>query len=590
MKSTNRVKEPVTFLLAKLFHFAGAQRKHIFTYCTLFVISNLIMLLGPYIFGMVVREIQQNGVTSTNFSYLMMLLSFLFLKELGFWAFHGVGRVIERMIAFNAENNYRKFLLKGVVNLSLGWHTEKDSGDLIDRINKATNSLFEFGQTIYNIVMIIVKLLGTCIVLLWFSPVIAISVLLFVLCSFIILFSFDRYLVPQYRGLNEFSNKASAALFDALSNISSVKILHIENPIVKGVMERFWAPKKLFRDNADLNEWKWFTGNMLVQIMGVVPVAYFIYDSLESGKVIDAGDVSTLYLYLTSLIWIFFTFGDLYEKFAIYANRVLNAEPLEVSIENNNKPNRKTILPWQELKIAQTSFSYGHDPNPTLNNISINIKNGQRIAVIGESGSGKTTFLKVLHGMYQEAHGQIQCDDGAKFRTNFADIDLKTMLVPQEPEIFSSTIRENITLALDFSDEQVMEMAKIASFAETINDLPRKLDSVINEKGVNLSGGQKQRLALTRALLFATHKDILLLDESTSSVDPDNEELIYQNIWQQFAQKTIIASIHKMNLLKFFDRIFIFDGGRIIDEGSFEDLLQRNKSFKTAWEKFVATK
>lgn len=577
-------KEPISFLMAKLIKFSGPERKHIITYSILFLISNIIMLLGPFIFGLLISEIQENGVSNANFWRLMLLLLLLFLKEPLFWLFHGIGRVIERMIAFNAEMHYRKYLLKGVIDLGLSWHAEKDSGDIIDKVNKAGTSLSDFGQVVYNINMIVVKLLGTCVVLLWFSKAIAISVFVFTLFSFAVLFWFDKYLVPQYRGINEYANKASAALFDSLSNISTVKILHIEKPIVKGVMQRFLAAKPLFYANAVLNEWKWFTGNMLVQLVGVLPIAYFIFVGIKNGQTVDAGEISSLYLYLTSLMWVFFTFSDLYEKFAIYANRVFNADALEQAIEAKVHDNKLSASAWQDLKIKQMTFSYDKK-EPVLNDISLDIKKGHRIAVIGESGSGKTTFLKVLHGMYQTS-GQAILDDVS---FSLSAIDLKTMLVPQEPEIFSSTIRENITLALDFSDETVMHMAKIAAFDQTISELPNGLDSVINEKGVNLSGGQKQRLALTRALLFAKNKDILLLDESTSSVDPENEELIYQNIWQEFSDKTIIASIHKLNLLKFFDQIVIFENGKIADQGSFTSLLERNADFRSAWVKFVAT-
>lgn len=584
----NKPKEPVTFLMAKLIHFSGHLKKHIVTYCFLFLISNIIMLLGPIIFGLLIAEIQKNGVSNANLGRLMLLLGLLFLKELGFWLFHGVGRIIERMVAFQAELNYRRYLLKGVIDLGLSWHAEKDSGDTIDKVNKASTSLFEFGEEVFNIVMVIVKLVGTSLVLFWFSPWIGVAVFLFVIFSFAVLFSFDKHLIPQYRGINNFANQASAALFDALSNISTVKILHIEKPIVKGVMDRFSASRNLFRANAILNEWKWFTGNMLLQLLGVLPIAFYMYRGIKNGQAIDAGEISTLYLYLTSLLWVFFTFGDLYEKFAIFANRVINAEALEHAIAFEQTENRRAVLPWDKLRL-NINFAYDKGEN-ILKDVSLAINRGDRIAVIGESGSGKTTFLKVLHGMYQKALGQIEFDDQKKIATNFADLDLKTMLVPQEPEIFSSTIRENITLALDFSDEEVRRVASIAAFFETIEELPRGLDSVINEKGVNLSGGQKQRLALTRALLFAAKKEVLLLDESTSSVDPENEELIYQNILREYYDKTIIASVHKMNLLKFFDRIIIFDRGRIVAEGSFVQLLEKNTAFKEAWAKFIATK
>ncbi len=172
--------------------------------------------------------------------------------------------------------------------------------------------------------------------------------------------------------------------------------------------------------------------------------------------------------------------------------------------------------------------------------------------------------------------------------TSFADLDLKTMLVPQEPEIFSSSIRENITLGINYSEKEVLHAVRIANFSGVVAGLPKGLESVINEKGVNLSGGQKQRLALSRALLFAKDKEVILLDESTSSVDSENEMEIYTNVWHAFKGKTVIASIHKMNLLKLFDTIFIFEKGKIADYGSFDELLNKNPSFKQSWEQFVA--
>ncbi len=176
---------------------------------------------------------------------------------------------------------------------------------------------------------------------------------------------------------------------------------------------------------------------------------------------------------------------------------------------------------------------------------------------------------------------------GESWNTSFADLDLKTMLVPQEPEIFSSTIRENITLGVNYAETEIKKVMKLAEFANTVKQLPRGLDSVINEKGVNLSGGQKQRLALARALLFAQDKELILLDESTSSVDPENEVKIYQNIFKHFKGKTVLASIHKMNLLKYFDRIVIFADGRVVDTGTFEELLKKNAEFAQSWEEYT---
>ena len=162
-------------------------------------------------------------------------------------------------------------------------------------------------------------------------------------------------------------------------------------------------------------------------------------------------------------------------------------------------------------------------------------------------------------------------------------------MVPQEPELFSSSIRENVTFGLDYSEDQIMTVLDLAEFTKVLNDLPNGLDSIVNEKGVNLSGGQKQRLALARALLFSDDKEIVLLDESTSSVDPTSEVKIYQNIFENFSGKTFIASIHKMNLLKYFDRIIIFEKGKISDQGSFENLYKNNRIFAQQWDDYISS-
>jgi ATP-binding cassette subfamily B protein len=228
------------------------------------------------------------------------------------------------------------------------------------------------------------------------------------------------------------------------------------------------------------------------------------------------------------------------------------------------------------------NFKYldSEEQNKHLDGVDFKVNQGEKIACIGKSGSGKTTFLKVVHGLYENATSIISFDEKESFQTNFSNLDLKTMLVPQEPELFSSSIRENITFGLDYSDIEIMKVLDLAEFSEVLNSLPRGLGSVVNEKGVNLSGGQKQRLALARALLFSADKEIILLDESTSSVDPKSEVKIYQNIFKQFPEKTFIASIHKMNLLKYFDRIVIFENGKIVDEGTFDSLCQSNNDFK----------
>lgn len=553
--------EPTLFLAQKLWCFAEGMHARVLLCVGMFITANGFLLLRPLIFGFFINDLQEHGATHDSLPRLLTLLVCLFSTDFFFWIFHGPARVMERMTAFKVELNYRRYLLKGTMDLGLAWHGEHDSGDTIDKINKAGDGILEFSQSTFRIIQISIRVIGTSIILMFFSPLIGVLVFCLVLFAFFIIFQFDKRLLPQYRALNELSNKASASVFDSLSNITTVKILHIEKPVLSGVVSRYQKPFSLFRSNAHINEYKWFTGNMIFQLIGLIPIAGYVYYHVSHGQSIDAGRISTLYLYLSDLMLVFFDFGSFYEMLGIYKNRVINAEPIEQAFIQKTQERRETPV-WNTLRINNLSFSY--DNAVTLKNISLEVKRGDRIAVIGESGSGKTTFLKVIHGMYPTATCELEIDH-QKLSTNFADIDLKTMLVPQEPEIFSSTIRENITLGIEYSEAAIMHAAEIAAFDKVLIGLPKGLESLINEKGVNLSGGQKQRLALTRALLFAADKELILLDESTSSVDPSNELEIYQRIWNNFKGKTIIASIHKTHLLGLFDNVVTFENGQIVN-------------------------
>lgn len=558
-------------------------------YLVLFLFSNLTSLLGPLIFAKLLNEIQRNGVSADNITSLLLTISMIVGATILFWLFHGIGRVVERKNAFYAKVAYREYLLTGVLGMGLHWHGSRDSGSTIDKVNKAVDGLNHFSERIFLITEILVRILGTAAVLFFFNPYIGMFVVPFIVLTFITLFQFDKRLVQQYKTLNLLGNKVSAKIFDALSNITSIIILDVRDPIMRNIRNVMLQPRQMYGQNVVLNELKWFTGSMAFDTLLALPLGFYIFYVFRHNIPLQVGTISALYLYLSRLSEVFFTFGSFYEGVIIDKTSVQNAADIENAFGSTDI-RRISVSKWNNLNLANVSFAYEDVEQEAqhLNNISLVIRRGERIAFMGESGSGKTTFLKVFHGLYRTARASVSFDGKRVRKTNFADIDLHTMLVPQEPELFSASIQENITFGVDFSLGEIVEAIDLAQFVDVLELLPQGLDSVVNEKGVNLSGGQKQRLALARALLFAKNKDILLLDESTSSVDPKNENLIYENILGNFKDKTILASIHKMNLLKYFDRIVIFDKGSKVDEGSFEELLGRNETFKQNWNNFIA--
>jgi len=579
-------KEPLVFLLKRIWRFLGEYKKHFIVMLFLSGAANVTYLISPILFGKLINEVQLYGLQNIGI-VSALILGFIGIEIVG-RAFGWPGGLLEMYNSFRVDRNYKKFLYQGVFSLPLSWHSDHDSGDVIDKINKSTAALFDASKNVSTFLYVWIRVIGTTIALMYFSVSLGLITLGLLVASLVIIFLFDKKMVPQYKAINEIENKASAKVFDSLSNITTVKVLGIEGSVLSSVMSSSWASFSLFKLNNKWIEAKWGVGGVLFSVVVSIPLLFYVWSEYRTTGIVLVGTLSTLYLYLSNLIGVYHTFTSMYSNMILDKARVQNVENIEAEFTKLSRLNKKEFKNWSTIEITKLNFAYdaGRD-HKEFSDFKFTLERGEKIAFIGESGSGKSTLLKILHGMYDTASAKVSIDGATPIATNFADLDLESTLVPQEPEVFSASIRENITLLLDFDDEAIRQASDAAMFTDVIEQLPKKIESVVNEKGVNLSGGQKQRLALTRALLFSKDKKIMLLDESTSSVDSVNEVKIYKNIFENFRDATIIASIHKMNLLKYFDRIVILEKGTIRAEGSFDELLARDAEFKKSWDEFV---
>lgn len=585
MKKKDKKPSSLVYLFGKTWKYSEGNRKNVVLYWIMFIVANTLNLVGePFLIARLINEVQENGISGDNINFLFMLLGILVLIEFVFWAIHGPARCIERENAFKVRYNYRHFLLKGVMTMPMDWHTEHHSGDTIDKVGKGTTGLYSFAEDSFHVIYSGVRLLVCLSVLAYFSYFTALIVLAMLLVSALITMKFDKIISDQYKELNLSENKISESVFDAISNISTVIILRVEKLVFDAIMKKTEEPFPLFRKNQYTIEIKWFLVSMCCQIMFAIALGAYLYQNINAEGAILMGSLFLVVRYLSQIGELFFTFTMMYGEIVRQVNHLFNSEMLSEDFKSESFTNHVLPKGWKNLEVRDLDFAYqGVDEGVMhLNGINMQFSKGEKIAVVGESGSGKSTFLKLIRDLYHPTKGNLLCD-GKEISEGFSGISRAIALVPQNPEIFATTIRENITLGAEYDPKFVRKFTDMACFTDVVSGLPKGLDSSIKEKGVNLSGGQQQRLALARGLLACDDKDIVLLDEPTSSLDTATERRVYQNIFQSFVGKTIFSSIHRLHLLPLFDTIHVFSNGKIIASGSLNQLLQSCPEFVELW-------
>lgn len=577
---------PYISLLQTAWRYARREKRRYVLVYAMFVGANLAYAMNPLLFGWFVNKIQFN---STNILYYTLLYvgGYIGLKFLQ-WCFHGPARVMERTLAFNLSRNFLQEKFHQVLHLPVKWHQDHHSGSTINRVRKAYESLREFFDRGFMYVYALGKFVFSVTAMLLFSPLYgSIAVCMGVFTIFIIR-TYDKPFVRALDEVNEKEHIVSATLFDSLSNIITVITLRLEKSMESGLMGKVRSILSPFRKSAVVNEWKWFTAEMLIVCIYATIAFGYIHQHWVPGSVLPLGGLTALLLYVNQFTSVFQDIAWQYTDVVVFHTNVQTASAISEAYAEHHRPDEPGSLPegWKAIEISRLNFSHNiaYDSGAhaqSLHNLHLRIQRGHRIALIGASGSGKSTLLSLLRGLYNPEPGMGLTVDGRP--EELGKLNESVTLFPQEPEIFENTLAYNVTLGLPFTEEEILQVCDSAYFSEVIRQLPQGLESDIREKGVNLSGGQKQRLALARGILAARDSDLVLLDEPTSSVDPRTEALIYEGLFKVFSDKAIVSSMHRLHLLGRFDYVYILNQGRIVDEGSFEYLRKNSVVFNDLW-------
>jgi len=306
-----------------------------------------------------------------------------------------------------------------------------------------------------------------------------------------------------------------------------------------------------------------------------------IYGRLNN--MVTVGDFALILTLSFTIAESIFNLGEEILRFAKEAGSCRQAlniivEPHEIQ----DKPNAHELNVTQgKIVFDQVQFQY-QGTDPLFENKTVTIEPGQKVGLVGHSGSGKSTFVNLILRLFDVSQGRILIDGQDIKEVTQTSLRKNIGMIPQDPSLFHRTLFENIQYGrVDASAEEVINAAKNAHAHEFIENLAQGYDSLVGERGVKLSGGQRQRIAIARA--FLKNAPILILDEATSQLDSVTEQYIQESLWELMQNKTTIVIAHRLSTLLNMDRILVFNKGKIVEDGTHQELLAKNGMYATLW-------
>jgi ATP-binding cassette, subfamily B, bacterial len=573
------------FMLKKLWLYAERERWKIVVYYFLHIISILGELGQPFAFAMVINTLQKNSDSMIKevVSWLLIYILCFFVFEV----FHRSARFIERFVAFRCRKRFITSMYDHLQSLPLEWHSDNHSGAVIDRVNKAGNAINYFGESQSTYVSVFMKFWGPLIILWAISPVISIVTVISGLIVVVVTRKLYSLSVPEYRSQNDKLHKVATALHDYVSNIRTIIMLRLGKFAKMDIDSRLNRVLPHIAKENVITQIKCFITSLIVVSLDVGLIFYYIASQNQAGAVILIGSVTAIFQYSRQCMSSFqFYTGD-YESVIHWKTDFEAVKPILDAKENLHVKEETQISKWNEINVQKLSYSYGEgNGSGQLKEVSLSLLRNRKIAFVGESGAGKSTMLNILRGLIPIKEGLLSVDGKDDFP--ISALANTTTLIPQEPEIFENSIRYNITMGMPTTEEEIESAIQIAGFSEIVERLPQGLESDVREKGVNLSGGEKQRLALARGIFSIRDSSIILLDEPTASVDPATEMAIFRRLLDHLSDRCVISVMHRLHLVKHFDYVYVFNKGKIVEEGTFDELCAANGEFNRLWNKYQA--
>jgi ATP-binding cassette, subfamily B, multidrug efflux pump len=547
------------------------------------------IIQGPYIREVIDYLIVINGkyrfLSAQEQSKANWEITVYGLKILGSALISGFFLYLQRQFIINVSR-FIEFDLKNEIyahyqTLPLSFYRKQNTGDLMARISEDVGQVRMYlGPAIMYILDLVAK----------FAIIIPIMLMVNIKLTLYTLLPLPVLSISIYY-INSLINKRSMEIQRGLASLSTMvqetfSGIRVIKAFVreKDTSAKFNKESNKYRTTSlRLTSVNSFFFPLIMLLTGLSSILIIYFGGKEVGNSISYGNITEFIFYLNKLTWPVAALGwtsSLIQRAEASQQRInefLKVKTDLVSLKNTSKPING------DIEFREVSFIYPDSGIQALKHISFNLKKGEVIAIVGSTGSGKSTIANLLCRMYDPSSGEIMIDGENIKNYNLASVRSQLGYVPQDVFLFSDSIRNNIAFGKDLSEEEIIQAAKDADLYDNIMNFPNQFDTLLGERGITLSGGQKQRLSIARAI--SGKPRILILDDCLSAVDTKTENSILNSLQGIMKDKTTMIISHRVSSVKLADSILVIEDGSIIERGSHEALMKTQGAYFSLYQK-----
>lgn len=571
-------------VLAAFWRGIKPQKWFLFLAILSIILANIVSIVTPLFYRNFFDIVSAPGDKSQVAHQLLVIIIQIAVLNGFMWLFYRIGTFFNIIYQADGIARLKQQMYDYMMEHSYSFFTNSFAGSLVQRVNRFARAFETLSDQLnWNVIPLLTRIIAITIVVFFINKWIAIIFFVWVIIFLGFNIVFSRWKLKYDIKVAEIDSKTTGYLSDTIANQNTIQLFSGH----KFESEGF---KNVSNEQAKMTKFTWNLDSVMEAVqsflMFLIEFLLFFYaiKYWEQG-LITVGVFVILQIYILVLMGHLWDFTRVIRRaYQAYADSKEMIEILLLPHEIEDTKTAKEFLAENgEIQFKDLTFNF-NETRKVLENVSLLIKPGEKVALVGPSGAGKTTFVRLLLRLYSPTSGKILIDGQDILEVTQESLRKNVSIVPQDPILFHRTLAENIAYGKrDASKQEIEQAAKLAHCDDFIGDLPFGLETYVGERGVKLSGGERQRVAIARAIL--KNAPILVLDEATSSLDSHSEMLIQDALVNLMEGKTTIVIAHRLSTIQKMDRIIVIDEGKIIEQGSHAELLKKKDSlYCKLWE------